>query len=749
MCLVCGLVDHIADSFSVVDPAPVFDDPGVAYNGSAATTTAVTATNNQDINGLLRGNRWTLLDQSFSFPTLASQYGSYLHQLTINGVLTNVDETTTFQALNAAMQASARAAFSMVNGYTLLNLTENTATPGAATIRLGRSDSAQPTAYAYYPSSSAQGGDVWLGTQTASSVNTNPASGNYAWLTHLHEIGHALGLKHGQDLGGVSNVAVTSAHDAMEYTVMTYRSYVGDPLVGGYSNEQWGYAQTYMMYDIAALQYMYGADFVTNSSNSVYTFSLTTGEMFINGVGQGAPGGNRIFRTVWDGGGVDTYDFSNFTGNQSIDLTPGGYSLMSTIQQANLGDGFFAHGNLYNALQFNGDVRSLIENAIGGSGDDTIVGNAANNTLNGGAGNDTLIGGVGNDTLIGGLGADRAVYNNASTAVTWTRTSQSLNGWSITSGGETDTLSQVELAQFNNASITLRQARSNFNFGAATNDVGATSDLLLRDVNGYVVDWTIQNSAFAAGTLIGGAAGWTIFSTGDFNADGVADILMRNNTNNQVSNWTVRNGQFLGSNLVSSDASGWGIVGAGDVNNDGATDVIMQRTDGMVGVWVMNGGVPTGIAIGLATGYTAAGTGDFNGDGTSDVLLRNNSTGALVAWVMNNSAIQSGVYVGANAGGSVAGVGDFNGDGMSDILLNDGAGNISAMLVQNGSGIATHTLGNIGAGVIVGTGDYNGDGTADIAIQNGASISIWNMSNGFFGSSTLVSAGIGGYAVFG
>ena len=47
-----------------------------------------------------------------------------------------------------------------------------------------------------------------------------------------------------------------------------------------------------------------------------------------------------------------------------------------------------------------------IENAIGGSLNDTLVGNSLNNTLNGGAGNDALDGGAGNDALDGGAGND-------------------------------------------------------------------------------------------------------------------------------------------------------------------------------------------------------------------------------------------------------------------------------------------------------------------------------------------------------
>ena len=82
-----------------------------------------------------------------------------------------------------------------------------------------------------------------------------------------------------------------------------------------------------MMLDIAAIQYMYGANFNSNAGNTVYTFSTTTGEMFIDGVGQGTPQANRIFRTIWDGNGIDTYDLSNYTTDLQIDLAPGGWSV--------------------------------------------------------------------------------------------------------------------------------------------------------------------------------------------------------------------------------------------------------------------------------------------------------------------------------------------------------------------------------------------------------------------------------------
>jgi serralysin len=195
---------------------------------------------------------------------------------------------------------------------------------------------------------------------------------------------------------------------------MTYRSYVGDPLAGGgYALERTSYPQTLMMDDIAALQFMYGANFTTNAGNTVYVWSPTTGEEFVNGVGQGRPGGNHIFETVWDGGGTDTYDFSNYATGLVVDLRPGGWTTTSSAQLSHLdyyaGDTHVAAGNIANALLYNGDPRSLIENAKGGVGNDAITGNAAANLLEGQAGNDTLDGGAGADTLVGADGNDRLI----------------------------------------------------------------------------------------------------------------------------------------------------------------------------------------------------------------------------------------------------------------------------------------------------------------------------------------------------
>jgi Ca2+-binding RTX toxin-like protein len=416
-----------------------------------ADTRNTVVTNDPLIDGLLGDVAWAS-GISYSFPSATMQYGPYARSVPFDPdgsspqspTVITVNEANGVQVLGGdvltpgTQKFAVRTAFDEIASFSELGITFKFALPANADVRLAMTTSPMPygtirdpvgsqwTAYAFYPGQ-VWGGDVWLNT---ASYNT-PVPGTYAWQTFFHEIGHALGLKHGHETDGPAAAPVPYAWDSLEFTVMTYRSYVG-ALTTGYVVAQGSYPQTYMALDILTLQTMYGADYTWRSGDTTYSFSTTTGEMFVNGLGQGVPqyvdgngvaqNSNVIFRTVWDGGGNDTYDFSNYGADRqlSIDLRAGQWSDVDTqegsspgidshFQAAYLGggpNGGYARGQVFNTFLVGGNTGNLIENAIGGSGDDTLFGNEVGNRLEGRDGDDILQGLAGSDVLVGGAGHD-------------------------------------------------------------------------------------------------------------------------------------------------------------------------------------------------------------------------------------------------------------------------------------------------------------------------------------------------------
>lgn len=375
-----------------------------------SVSASATATGNDRVDGLLGGTRWVGA-VSYSDPDSPVDYGgSYWSDYDSDGWSAQRQGFSRFSAsqlaaVRAALDsdgAGARAAHAgfAIEGFTNLKVTYAGSGSGAGLIRYANSSDA-PSAYTYLPGEAAQAGDAWFGN-----AGRKPVAGNYDYMTILHETGHALGLKHPHENTGLGILPESS--DTPEFTVMTYRAYQGATPTG-YEFETWGAPQTYMMRDIAALQALYGANYAVNSGTTVYAWRPDSGTTYVNGAAAITPGANRIFATVWDGGGRDTYDLSAYSTDLKIDLRPGKYSVFSTTQLADLGGGpndAFARGNIFNALTYRGSDRSLVENAIGGGGKDAIRGNDAANQLEGGAGNDTLTGGHGADTLVGGSGRD-------------------------------------------------------------------------------------------------------------------------------------------------------------------------------------------------------------------------------------------------------------------------------------------------------------------------------------------------------
>lgn len=254
-------------------------------------------------------------------------------------------------------------------------------------------------------------GDMWINSNNPNQnvPGAGPIYGHTSWNTYLHGLGHALGLRH-------PNEAPNDPATNSQFTVM---SYVPHPSVAGEALIDQAFSLTPMVWDIQALQELYGANTTTRTSDTAYfgngvmptesshhetAYQYGANNMMVTG----EDGNDRpVILTIWDAGGNDTIDARELATDSNINLAPGSYSTIGSIAD-NIG--------IAAAVTVGGQIINYVENAWGGSGNDIIAGNAAanellgfagNDHLSGLGGNDTLDGGEGNDTLLGGAGGDQ------------------------------------------------------------------------------------------------------------------------------------------------------------------------------------------------------------------------------------------------------------------------------------------------------------------------------------------------------
>ncbi len=282
-----------------------------------------------------------------------------------------------------------------------------------------------------------EGGDVWFNTQTVSGVQSF-GPGTQFFGTAIHEIGHALGLKHPALYQAEDFPPFFGGVEATEqYTMMSIDRHPEFP--GSYEPDNW------MLYDIAMLQFLYNQNLTTRNTDTIYN-NWGYLELF----------------SIWDGGGNDTFSAEGKEVGAYIDLRQGRFS--SITDDINYG-GFIHADNVSIAF------GTVIENAVGSSHDDWIVGNEVNNslvggngndliygdgeisdaqqanvtsasyqhtvapgssgndTIDGGKGDDELYGGAGNDLLIGGEGKDQTRYDYLDSGITITEDASGAAGF--------------------------------------------------------------------------------------------------------------------------------------------------------------------------------------------------------------------------------------------------------------------------------------------------------------------------------
>ena len=379
----------------------------------------------------------------------------------------------TFTALSAAQRQNFREALALwsdVANLSFVEVVDNSSSEGDIRVAFSSIIPASLAGYAYLPASvlSPESGDIWLNPDTSDYHRGSPG-----FTTYVHELGHALGLKHPFDSDPQNPAILTGAEDSTQYTVMSYNDYEG---VGYTEVSENSYfpttSSTVMLYDIAAIQFLYGANSTTRTGNDTYTFSNSVAQM----------------QTIWDAGGTDTFDLSNQSLGVKVNLTAGAFSSIGVITNKLL-DGFIqstyesAIDNI--AIAFN----VAIENAIGGSGADRIIGNSLNNQLTGGGGDDLLIGGDGDDT---------AIYSGKLSDYSLLRSGMGIKVVSHLTSEGSDTLSGIEKLQFadtliESASITTIPATpSEVDLTPIEGDSNHINYFLLQIPNALEVDASVS-----------------------------------------------------------------------------------------------------------------------------------------------------------------------------------------------------------------------------------------------------------------
>jgi serralysin len=443
-----------------------------------------------------------------------------------------------YSPFSAAEKAVARDALRLWDDLIPQSIVEKNG--NGADIVLANTTSGPAQAWAYYPGTGVKvSGDVWTADPSVNWTNDWLQYDGYGRTTLIHELGHSLGLSHPGDYNfgddgpdpDTDPDPITYlgdafyAQDSEQYSIMSYfgpQETGAQPVNGALFLV--GNAQTPLLHDILTIQAKYGADPTTRAGDTQYFAGSTAGNAVYDLAANPYP-----YLSVYDAGGVDTFDFSTANRGVFIDLRPGAFSSAAagavTLAQANAiiaefnaatqppqgdfalyttqaevdadanvlaniganrvfndtgiaGVGATSHRNI--SIAYN----TIIENANGGSARDYLVGNGVSNVLNGNGGNDVINGLGGDDFLFGGTGSDEFRFFNDS-------------------GNDT-------IGDFVSGTDKIHLTEIDANTGSAGNQ-----------------NFTfLGNAAFsgAAGQLRTYNEGGNYFVAGDVNGDGVADF---------------------------------------------------------------------------------------------------------------------------------------------------------------------------------------------------------------------------------